>query len=257
MLNRVHPETLKAHNPRFSLLTLHRVARELEHEFGWSETPGLFRWDSDRNEAVRTSKRELDANRNDTTKAHGSASSMAAKQDYFRDAPSLEAFASKQPAERLRKVLSSDATWMEVHLTLVQHGLTLNKAEKGGYTVGVENSEIRVKASDVFRFAFSGKEARAKLEAQLGPYQPAKLGPAFDAPIVDYDNAVIPKRNAAYDNLAKPRHAFRGASTQLRSLKELPSLSTLPSINDTLCVSIALRPVRCFAPKQNTGQVFR
>ena len=66
---------------------------------------------------------------------------MAAKQDYFRDAPSLKAFASKQPAERLRKVLSNDATWMEVYLTLAQHGLTLNKAEKGGYTVGVENSE--------------------------------------------------------------------------------------------------------------------
>lgn len=232
MVNRVHPETLKAHNPRLSLLTLHRVARELEHDFGWSETPGLFRWNRDRNEAVRTTKQELELNRSNTTNTHSLAPSLAAKQDYFRDEPSLKMFASKQPAERLRSVLSTDATWAKVHLTLAQHGLTLDKAEKGGYTVGVEGSETRVKASDVFRFAFSGKEARAKLEAQLGPYQPAKLGPAFDAPVIDYDNAVISKRNAAYDNLARPRHDFRGASTQLRSLTKLPSLSTLPSIND-------------------------
>ncbi len=90
-------------------------------------------------------------------------------------------------------MLSTDATWSKVHLTLAQHGLTLNRAEKGGYTVGVEGTEIRVKASDVFRFAFSGKEAKAKLESQFGPYQPARLGPAFDAPVIDYDNAVIPK----------------------------------------------------------------
>ena len=100
MLNRVHPETLKAHNPRLSLLTLHRVARELEHEFGWSEISGLFRWDSDRNEAVRTPKHELEATRSNRTKTHGSAPSFAAKQDHFRDEPSLKAFASKQPAER-------------------------------------------------------------------------------------------------------------------------------------------------------------
>ncbi len=60
MLNRVEPETLKAHNARLSLLTLHRVARELEHEFGWAETAGLFHWDREQSQPVRTSKRELE-----------------------------------------------------------------------------------------------------------------------------------------------------------------------------------------------------
>ena len=231
-LNRVDPETLKAHNPRLSLLTLHKVARELEHEFGWTETPGLFRWDSSRKEAVRTSKRELEAIRSNSSTTRGSASALAAKQDHFRDEPSLKAFASKQPAERLRKVLSTDATWTTVHLTLAQHGLTLNRAEKGGYTVGVENSEIRVKASDVFRFAFSGRDARARLEAQLGPYQPARLGPAFTAPVIDHDNAVVSKRTSVYYKPAKPHYALRGSSTQPRSIADLPTLSTLPSIDD-------------------------
>lgn len=81
---------------------------------------------------------------------------------------SLKAFASKQPAERLREVLSTNATWLQVHLALWQHGLTLHKGEKGGYTVGIFNSELRVKASDVFRFTFSGKEAKAKLKHSWG-----------------------------------------------------------------------------------------
>lgn len=174
MLNRVHPETAKAHNPRLSQLTLHRVARELEHEFGWAESAGLYRWDRERNEAVRNTKAELEVIRDKREQTLGQVPRQMSRQDHFRDQPSLKAFAAKQPAAALRKLLVGEANWQRVHHALSLHGLTIHKAEKGGYTVGVEGSNVRVKASDVFRFAFSGKDARGRTEAKLGAYEPAR-----------------------------------------------------------------------------------
>jgi hypothetical protein len=174
MLNRVHPETAKAHNPRLSRLTLHRVARELEHEFGWAETDGLYRWDRQRNQAVRNTKEELEAIRDRREQTLGKTPQQMSSQDHFREESSLKVFAAKQPAATIRKLLAGEANWQRFHQALSRHGLAIYKAEQGGYTVGVDGSEVRVKASDVFRFAFSGKEARSRTEAKLGPYEPAR-----------------------------------------------------------------------------------
>lgn len=116
MLNRVHPETSKAHNPRLSLLTLHKVARELEHEFGWSEAEGLYRWDKERSEAVRNTRIEMNAIREKSEQTRTKTATIAARQDHFRDEPSLKAFASKQPAETLRKLLAGETNWQRVTL---------------------------------------------------------------------------------------------------------------------------------------------
>ncbi len=118
----------------------------------------------------------------------------------FRDEPSLKMFASKQPAATLRKLLAGEANWQSVHLTLSRHGLTIQKAEKGGYTVGVEGSEVRAKASDVFRFAFSGKEARATTEALLG---------AFEAPVVDSKRQVTPVARIAIQEITQGTPGYR------------------------------------------------
>ena len=174
MLNRVHPETAKAHNPRLSQLTLHRVARDLEHQFGWTESAGLYRWDRERGEPVRNTKAELEVIRDKREQATGKVPQQMARQDHFRDQPSLKAFAAMEPAAALRRLLAGDANWQRVHEALSLHGLTIHKAEKGGYTVGVEGSSVRVKASDVFRFAFSGKDARGRTEAKLGTFEPAR-----------------------------------------------------------------------------------
>ena len=200
MLNRVHPETAKAHNPRLTQLTLHRLARELEHEFGWAEADGLYRWDRQRNEPVRNTKAELSRIRDKREQSPGKKPTQMAKQDHFRDEPSLKAFASKQPAATLRKLLAGKANWQQVHLALSQHGLTIQKAVKGGYTVGVEGSEVRVKASDVFRFAFSGREARARTEALLG---------AFEAPVVDFKRQVMPIARIAIQEITQGAPGYR------------------------------------------------
>jgi hypothetical protein len=43
MVNKVHPETYRAHTPTYSWLTLDGAVRHLEAKYGWSHTPGPMR----------------------------------------------------------------------------------------------------------------------------------------------------------------------------------------------------------------------
>lgn len=105
----------------------------------------------------------------------------------------------------------------------------------------MEGSEVRVKASDVFRFAFSGKEARSRTEAQLGAFEPLRLGKAFDPPVIDYSREVTPaqaRRNAEafWHNHGSRKHIGRvqnpGPQTgAIRTIDDLPSLSDLRLID--------------------------
>ena len=260
MLNRVHPETAKAHNPRLSQLTLHRLARELEHEFEWTEADGLYRWDRQRNEPVRNTKAELSQIRDKRERSSGKKPGQMAKQDHFRDEPSLKAFASKQPAQTLRKLLDRETDWQQVHLALARHGLTIHKAEKGGYTVGVEGTEIRVKASDVFRFAFSGREARARTEAKLGEYRPANLGKTFEPRVVDYNRTSTAQQTSR--NMAAFPAAHRIASDRAGrppSLSRMPTLDDLPRLADLQPIApvevdrMAIREIAPGTPGYRTG----
>ena len=53
MVNRVHPETYKAHTPHRDWITLDGAVRHLEAKYGWSHTPGPMRWDEDRKRPCR------------------------------------------------------------------------------------------------------------------------------------------------------------------------------------------------------------
>ncbi len=259
MLNRVHPETAKAHNPRLTQLTLHRLARALEHEFEWAEADGLYRWDRQRNEPVRNTKAELSQIRDKREQSPGKKPAQMAKQDHFRDEPSLKAFASKQPAATLRELLAGEANWQKVHLALARHGLMIHKAEKGGYTVGVEGTEVRVKASDVFRFAFSGKEARARTEARLGAFEPARFGRAFEPPVIDYNRKLTPSeagRNARAfpaHNASLRERAWGRKPGPPRSIDELPRLSDLRPIASIEIDRIANQEITQGTPGYRAG----
>ena len=76
MLNRVHPETYGAHNPRLSNLTLHKTARELEHRFGRQEDHGLFRWDAAQGKPVRVDKETLVSTRQNAERPKGGEVSL-------------------------------------------------------------------------------------------------------------------------------------------------------------------------------------
>jgi len=58
-----------------------------------------------------------------------------------------------------------------LHTLLAKNRLKLEKAESGGYTILAIDHSIRVKASDVFRYNFAGKENRKATEQVLGPWK--------------------------------------------------------------------------------------
>jgi hypothetical protein len=168
LINRIHPETYRAHYPGFSKRELDKSLREIEHAQGWKPSPGLYRWDAELGHAVKNSREDMTAYRE-----RAGVGRVAQKMEHFQDAESLEAYAKGAPAKELRDLLRQGGQdWQDVHVLLKNHGLELEKAEQGGYTVRAINSELRVKASSVFRDNFSGKQNRAQLEKQLGEWEP-------------------------------------------------------------------------------------
>jgi len=61
MVNKVHPETFKAHTPYRNWLTLDAAMRVLEAKYGWTHTAGPTRWDEESKQAVRASRSERNA----------------------------------------------------------------------------------------------------------------------------------------------------------------------------------------------------
>ena len=189
LINRVHPETYRAHTPLFSKRELDKSLREIEHAQGWTQSPGLYRWDSQLGRAVKNSREDMEAQR-----ARANVGRSAQKLEHFQDAESLEAYA-KGAAKDVHDVILRGGRWQDLHTVLkISHGLEIEKAEQGGYTVRVIDSDIRVKASKVFRGDFSGKENRARTEKQLGEWQP----PGLNRELPDSERTYQPKRDPAH-----------------------------------------------------------
>jgi hypothetical protein len=88
MVNKVHPETYRAHTPTYSWLTLNGAVRHLEAKYGWSHTAGPMRWDEDRKMAVPVSKAERNASRSTQPQPTGAA----AKYEHYHDEESLQTY---------------------------------------------------------------------------------------------------------------------------------------------------------------------
>src|SRR5437016_10219258 len=59
MVNRVHPETYRAHYPQFSKRSLDKTLREIEAEQGWKQSRGLYRWDENLQRAVQNTPEQM------------------------------------------------------------------------------------------------------------------------------------------------------------------------------------------------------
>ena len=179
MLNRVHPETYRARYAFRSKLALDYTIRQIEHNQGWRESPGLYRWDADANVPVANTRAEMAqiaqefAERNGGVKPSERPRGPAAKMEHYNDRESLESYAKREPAKSLRTLIQSGrATWRAVHSLLAEHGLRIERGDKGGYAVRALNGSLRVKASDVFRADFAGKANRERTESELGVWEP-------------------------------------------------------------------------------------
>jgi hypothetical protein len=168
MLNKVHPETYKAHTPYRNWITLDAAVRSLEAKYGWSHTTGPTRWDEATQKAVRISRSE----RNESRSIQDQANGAAARYEHYHDEESLQTYVRREVAPRVQALLTREnASWDTLHTLLAKYHLRMEKGEAGGYTVLAIDHNIRVKTSDVFRRNFAGKENRKVAEQLLGPWR--------------------------------------------------------------------------------------
>jgi len=168
MVNKVHPETYRAHTPTYSWLTLDGAVRHLEAKYGWSHTPGPMRWDEASQQAVRISRSERIALRS----AQQQPTGAAAQYEHYHDENSLQTYMRREVAPHVRTLLTrQSASWEALHTLLAKYHLRMEKGEAGGYTVLAIDHTIRVRASDVFRHNFAGKENRKTTEQLLGSWR--------------------------------------------------------------------------------------
>jgi hypothetical protein len=174
MVNKVHPESFKAHTPYRNWLTLDAAVRFLEAKHGWSHTPGPMRWDEDTQQAVLTSYLE----RNALCSARQRPTGAAAQFEHYQDEGSFQSYVQREVAPSVSKLLTRrNVTWEHLHFLLSKAHLRLEKGKKGGYTVLAIDHDIRVKASDVFCNNFAGKVNRQTTEDALGPWRPSSISP--------------------------------------------------------------------------------
>ncbi len=177
MVNRVHPDTYRAHYPEFSKRTLDQAIREIEAEQGWKESKGLFRWDREQGRAIQNTREEMLAAESPDPYA---GDKKANKLETHTDTESLEAYAKARPAKEIAALMKSGrkVDWPEIHSVLAKHGLELERGDKSGYKVRAVGTELRAKASSVFRETFAGKENRARLEKLEGWEAKADVKPS-------------------------------------------------------------------------------
>jgi len=167
MVNRVHPETFKAHTPSWSYCALSIACRELEAKYGWQPTRGIFRWDDLTQTVVRIPPHLRSSYSNKEPVQVPTDTAL----DRCSTRATLLAYLRHHLALRVRTLLlRNHATWADLHSLLAEHQLRFERRRGCTYTIFNPQHNVRVKASDVFLHNFGGKHARRLIERQLGPW---------------------------------------------------------------------------------------
>ena len=175
--NRVHPKTYKAQRIEWLHKTLHKAAREIEIEHGWSHDNGLF------NVVTVNGIKHIVASNDETspTKTKGKARLY----EVWTGEQSLETWCKDGPTTALKKVLGDKNTssWQQVHRELARYGLELCDSGRGGMRVhaldhSASQHSLSVSASKAFRFLQRPAldQRFGKFEASTGEFdiEPAK-----------------------------------------------------------------------------------
>jgi hypothetical protein len=215
MVNKVHPETFKAHTPYRNWLTLDAAMRVLEAKYGWTHTAGPTRWDEQSKQAVRASYSERNALRT----ARQESTGAAAKYEHYHDEESLQTYMRREVAPHVRTLLThQNASWEALHTLLAKYHLRIEKGESGGYMVLAVDHNIRVKASDVFRNNFAGKINRQTTESVLGPWTPASTSIQHSAPhLAQHSERNIAQREERKAQRRADRSALMNEYNQYRN----------------------------------------
>jgi len=215
MVNKVHPETFKAHTPYRNWLTLDAAMRVLEAKYGWTHTAGPTRWDEQSKQAVRASYSERNALRT----ARHQPTGAAAKYEHYHDEVSLQTYMRREVAPRVRTLLThQNVSWEALHTFLAKYHLRIEKGESGGYMVLAVDHNIRVKASDVFRNNFAGKINRQTTESVLGPWTPASTSIQHSTPhLAQHSERNIAQREERKAQRRADRSALMNEYNQYRN----------------------------------------
>ncbi|MGB6855677.1 MAG: TraI/MobA(P) family conjugative relaxase [Terracidiphilus sp.] len=215
MVNKVHPITYKAHTPTYSWLTLDGAVRHLEAKYGWSHTAGPMQWDEAAQKAVRAFRSERDESRSIEDQTTGAA----AKYEHYHDEESLQTYVRREVAPRVRTLLTRQNTsWGALHTLLAKYHLRIEKGEAGGYTILAIDHSIRVKASDVFRHNFAGKENRKATEQLLGSWREPST--SFHPPPADTGRTTVRNhtlRDERREQRLRDRNALMAEYNQYRN----------------------------------------
>jgi hypothetical protein len=209
MVNKVHPQTLRAPTPYRNWLALDGAARRLEAKYGWAHTPGMTRWDEESKQAVPFSRSERIALRSARERPTGAAAQL----EHYQDQESFQSYVRREVAPGVRELLTQqNVTWDHLHRLLSKAHLRLEKGESGGYTVLAVDHNIRAKASDVFRNDFAGKINRQATETALGAWTPASTsGYEIDQHGAQHAAQHNPRNSALREERKAQRHAERSA----------------------------------------------
>lgn len=187
-VNRVHPITYKAARLEWLHKTLHKAAREIEIEHGWSHDNGLFKVvEIGGQKHVVPNTEYVDP---DLAQVKGGAAAF----ETWHGEQSLETWCRGEPAKELKAVLAAKTTtgWQDIHRCLSQFGLELRDSGGGGMRVhtlqepGADAGDVKeknpsVSASKAFRFL-----KRADLEARFGKFQSPMQGGVPEVPKTTY-----------------------------------------------------------------------
>ncbi|WP_051862293.1 TraI/MobA(P) family conjugative relaxase [Ferrovum myxofaciens] len=177
VINRVHPTRLLAISPPFKkdYFILDRCMRELEIEFGYGRANGPYiTLDTKEGPKIvrmsRAERRERGLLKED---AQPRLTRGAAAAEHRLGEDSFQSWASKEPAQDLKKVLQQpEVTWQDVHHCLAQHGVSIQPKGSGMIvTTTLEDGRVLAgKASQMGRWA-----SKAELEKKLGAFVPSNI----------------------------------------------------------------------------------
>lgn len=221
-VNRVSPVTYLAPDLAWDHSRLHKAAREVEIEFGWSHDPGLYEVvEVNGHKHVVKNERYVDP---ELARAKGGANRF----ETWSGDQSLETWCRAEPANALKRAMADPATtsWQALHRVLADFGLELRDSGGGGMQVvdvGSEGADkggrpTAVSASKAFRFL-----KRAELEQRFGAFErfdrasaavPAAKTYKRD-PLKRLDRRLARKelRDALHDRFAEEQRALRERKT--------------------------------------------
>lgn len=220
-VNRVHPITFKAARLAWMHKTLHRVAREIEIEHGWSHDNGLY-------EVVEINGKKTIVE-SDEKALLDAVSAGASRSETWSGEASLERWCRDAPASALRATLSDQNTssWRQVHLVLASFGLELRETSYGGMCVHDVGSPEALKRgsgriaslSDAFNFV-----KRSQLEDRFGRFAPSEYTPLAARSRVAYKRDPDKRLERRVERKASQnalRERFKSENEEARKLRAL------------------------------------